>query len=84
MKANVIVVTLLVAAAVHADARFASPYPRKAVSPDESGVWIVINDNAWPRSAESTPDRRRSVPKEASKGQRKTGMFHSASPVSAP
>ena len=48
MKANAIVATLLLVAAVHADARFASPYPRKAVAPDESGGWIAINGNAAP------------------------------------
>ncbi len=53
MKTKAIVATLLIAAAASADARFAWPYPRKAVSPDESGHWIVINGNAWPDSAES-------------------------------
>src|SRR5213593_3689087 len=52
MKTKAILATLLVAAAVSADARFAWPYPRKAVSPDEIGHWVVIN-NAWPDSAES-------------------------------
>jgi hypothetical protein len=50
MKTKVILATLLVAAA-SADARFAWPYPPKAVSPDESGHWVVINGNAWPHSA---------------------------------
>ena len=76
MKANAIVATLLVVAAVHADARFASPYPRKAVSPDESGGWIVINGNVWPHSAESESDRRRTLVKEVSRGSSRTGMFH--------
>jgi len=53
MKTKAIVATLLVAAAASADARFAWPYPRKAVSPDESSHWVVINGNAWPNSAES-------------------------------
>jgi len=53
MKTRTIVATLLIAAAVSADARFAWPYPRKAVSPDESGHWIVITSNSWPYSAES-------------------------------
>ena len=53
MKTKAIVATLLVAAAASADARFAWPYPRKAVSPDESGHWIVITSNSWPYSAES-------------------------------
>ena len=52
MKTKAIVATLLIAAA-SADARFAWPYPRKAVSPDEIGHWVVINGNAWPDSAES-------------------------------
>ena len=53
MKTKAIVATLLIAAAASADARFAWPYPRKAVSPDEIGHWVVINGNAWPDSAES-------------------------------
>ena len=44
---------MLVAAAASADARFAWPYPPKAVSPDEIGHWVVINGDAWPDSAES-------------------------------
>ena len=94
MKTKAIVATLLIAAAASADARFAWPYPPKAVSPDEIGHWVAINGNAWPDSAESElttaspsgggPDGRRTVAKEASKGQLKTGMFHSALPASAP
>jgi hypothetical protein len=53
MKTKAIVATLLVAAAASADARFAWPYPRKAVSPDESGYWIVINGNPWSHDVES-------------------------------
>src|SRR5437660_12349935 len=53
MKTKAIVATLLVAAAASAEARFAWPYPRRAVSPDESGHWIVINGNSWPHSAGS-------------------------------
>ena len=53
MKTKAMVATLLIAAAASADARFAWPYPRKAVSPDEIGHWVVINGNAWPDSAES-------------------------------
>ena len=52
MKTKAIVATLLIAAAASADARFAWPYPRKAVSPDEIGHWVVINGNAWPNNAE--------------------------------
>ena len=52
MKTKAILATLLVAAAASADARFAPPFPRKAVSPDEIGHWVVIN-NAWPDNAES-------------------------------
>jgi len=72
MKTKVIVATLLIAAA-SADARFAWPYPRKAVSPDESGHWIVINSNPSSRDVESKlataspsgggPDRRKTVAK---------------------
>ena len=47
MKTRTIVATLLIAAAVSADARFAWPYPRKAVSPDDVGHWIVINSTSW-------------------------------------
>src|SRR5438552_658746 len=53
MKTKAILATLLVAAAASADARFAWPYPRKAVSPDEIGHWVVINGNAWADSSES-------------------------------
>jgi hypothetical protein len=54
MKTKTIVAMLLIAAAVSADARFAWAYPRKAVSPDEIGHWVVINGNAWSHdSAES-------------------------------
>ena len=54
MKTKEIVATLLIAAAASADARFAWPYPQKAVSPDEIGHWVVINGNAWSHdSAES-------------------------------
>ena len=54
MKTKAIVATLLIAAAAGADARFAWPYPPKAVSPDEIGHWVVINGNAWSHdSAES-------------------------------
>ena len=69
MKTKAIVATLLVAAAASADARFAWPYPPKAVSPDESGHWIVITSNSWPHSVKSKlatgspsgggPDRRK-------------------------
>jgi hypothetical protein len=74
MKANAIAATLLIAAAIHADASFAWPYPRKAVSPAESGAWIVINDNAWSRSAESDPDRR-TVAKEAGRDSSRKECF---------
>jgi hypothetical protein len=55
MKTKAILATLLVAAAASADARFAWPYPPKAVSPDEIGHWVVINGNAWPASAPCSP-----------------------------
>jgi len=80
-------VSLLLAAAASADARFAWPYPRRAVSPDESGHWIVINGNSWPHSAGSElttaspsrggPDAQKSSPAKKEKTQLKTGMFHS-------
>jgi hypothetical protein len=73
MKTKAILATLLVAAAASADARFAWPYPPKAVSPDEIGHWVVINGNAWSDSAESElttaslsscgPDRRKIIAK---------------------
>jgi hypothetical protein len=53
MKTKAIVATLLIAVAASADARFAWPYPRKAVSPDEIGHWIAINSNPWRQGAES-------------------------------
>ena len=53
MKTKAILATLLVAAAASADARFASPFPRKAVPPDESGHWIVINGNPWSHDVKS-------------------------------
>ena len=52
MKTKAILATLLVAAAASADARFAPPFPRKAVPPDESGHWVVINGNAWSHDVE--------------------------------
>jgi hypothetical protein len=62
MKTKAIVATLLIAAAASADARFAWPYPPKAVSPDEIGHRVVINGDAWSDSTESelttaTPSR---------------------------
>ena len=53
MKTKAILATLLVAAAASANARFAPPFPRKAVPPDESGHWIVINGNPWSHNVES-------------------------------
>jgi hypothetical protein len=46
MKSKAIVAALLIAAAASTHARFAWPYPPKAVSPDEIGHWVVINGNA--------------------------------------
>jgi hypothetical protein len=77
MKTKAIVATLLVAAAANVEAYFASPYPRRAVSPDQNGHWIVINGNSWPYSAESEPDGQKSSPAKKEKTQLKTGMFHS-------
>jgi len=69
MKTKAIVATLLIAAAASAHARLASPFPRKAVPPDESGHWIVINGNPWSHDVKSKlataspsgggPDRRK-------------------------
>jgi len=69
MKAKAIAGTLLLAAAASAHARLASPFPRKAVPPDESGYWIVINGNPWSHDVKSKlvaaspsgggPDRRK-------------------------
>ena len=104
MKTKAIVVTLLVAAAASADARFAPPYPRKPLPPDEIGHWIVINSSPWSHDVTSKlvtfadgqtrrgeaspsgggPDGASTVAKEASKGQLKTGMFHSTSPALSP
>jgi hypothetical protein len=53
MKTKAILATLLIAAAASVDARFASPYPRRAVSPDEIGHWVVINGNSWSHDVES-------------------------------
>ncbi|HJW37274.1 MAG TPA: hypothetical protein VJ420_01480 [Candidatus Udaeobacter sp.] len=63
MKTKAIVATLLIAAGAGADARFAWPYPRKTVSPDESGHWIVINGNPWSRNVESEAEARKIVAK---------------------
>jgi hypothetical protein len=87
MKTKAIVATLLVAAAASADARFAWPYPPKAISPDESGHWIVINGNPWSHHVESElttaspsgggPDRLKSSPTKKEEAGLKTGVFHS-------
>ena len=53
MKTKAIVATLLVAAAANVEAYFASPYPRRAVSPDEIGHWVVINGNPWSHDVKS-------------------------------
>jgi hypothetical protein len=81
MKTKAIVATLLIAAAASADARFAWPYPPKALSPDQIGHWVVINGNAWPDSAEPElatasgsgggPDRRKSIANQEGKGRAK-------------
>jgi hypothetical protein len=63
MKTKAIVATLLIAAAASADARFAWLYPRKTLSPDESGHWIVINSNSCPHSAASQRDWHKTVAK---------------------
>jgi len=53
MKTKAILATLLITAAASADARFAWPYPPKAISPNEIGHWVVINGNAWSHDVES-------------------------------
>ena len=53
MKTKSIAATLLLAAAASAHARLASPFPRKAVPPDESGYWILINGNPWSHDVKS-------------------------------
>jgi hypothetical protein len=75
MKTNAILATLLVAPAASADARFAWPYPRKAVSPDEIGHWVVINGNALSHDVESI---RTGVKSSPSKGKFRTSgkRFH--------
>ena len=93
MKTKTILATLLIAAAASTDARFAWPYPRKAVSPDEIGHWVVINGNAWSHDVESElttaspsgggPDGPKSSPTKE-KAELKTGVFYSAWPASAP
>jgi hypothetical protein len=55
MKTKAIVATLLIAAAASADARFAPPYPRKPLPPDEIGHWIVINSTPWSHDVKSKP-----------------------------
>ena len=63
MKTKAIVATLLIPSAASADARFAWPYPRKAVLADEIGHGMVITGNPWRLDAEPGPDRRKSVTK---------------------
>ena len=87
MKTKAIVATLLIAAAASADARFAWAYPRKAVSPDEIGHWIVINGDAWSDSAESeltTASPSGGGPDGLKSSRSKGKIFHVAgrSPVS--
>jgi hypothetical protein len=83
MKANAIVATLLVAAAIDADARFASPYPRKAVAPDETGGWIAINGNAAP-AARSPIRIDEGLSPSNRVGTAQDSNVHSASLASAP
>jgi hypothetical protein len=63
MKTKAIVAMLLIVVAASANARFAWPYPRKAVSPDQIGHWVVINGNGWSHDEEPEPDRRKIVAK---------------------
>ena len=83
MKTKAIVVTLLIAAVANADARFAWPYPRKAVSPDEIGHWVAINGNAWShdvRSELTTWNTRRGEASPCRRGDR-TGPAKNRRPV---
>jgi hypothetical protein len=57
MKTRTIIASLLIGVAASADARFASPYPRKAVSPDAVGHWILVNGNPWSHSADPRKSR---------------------------
>ena len=57
MKTKTIVAMLLIAAAASADARFAWAYPRKAVSPDEIGHWVVIDGDARSHDVKSDSPR---------------------------
>ena len=59
MKTKAILATLLVAAAANADARFAWPYPPKAVSPDEIGhTWLLELAIRGPTARSATSPRR--------------------------
>src|SRR6266481_5182027 len=74
MKTKAILTTLLVAAAASADARFAWPYPPKAVTPDEIGHWVVINGNPWSHDVESelaTGNTRRGEASPCRRGDRR-------------
>jgi hypothetical protein len=70
MKTKAIVATLLIAAAASADARFGSPFPRKAVPPDESGHWIMINSNPWSHGVREKCRTSRNGPPAAPKNRR--------------
>ena len=78
-----IVATLLVAAAANLEAYFASPYPRKAVAPDESGGWIAINANAAP-TARSPIRIAEGLSPSNQVGTAQDPNVHSASLASAP
>jgi len=63
MKTKAIVAMLLIVAAASADARSASPFPRKAVLPDEKrsldcDQWQSMATGRW-----SEPERRKNVAK---------------------
>ena len=74
MKTKAIVATLLIAAAASADARFAPPYPRKPVSPDEVGHWILVNGNPWPHTADPSRVGGELSPRKQARDSSKTRM----------
>jgi hypothetical protein len=87
MKTKAMVATLLVAAAANVEAYFASPYPRKAVSLDESDGWIAINGNAWLRrrgvSGGSTKNCRKGSKQTKAQGRNVSFRIAGTSPLIA-
>ena len=86
MKTKAILATLLIAAAASADARFTWPYPRKAVSPDEIGHWVVINSDAWTAAAKtrlirSSKDKESLQSESGQRGRRRESLFYWLGPI---